>query len=181
LGSNFLTPCFEHLEQLAFGQFDALEQRLQRRVRGLAQLGIKRAQCTLHVVGDRQHVASKRRDAVLAHVGNLALGPFAQVLHLGQRPQQPVLVLGILTRERLDQFGDLRLLGHRSSGLGLPGALSLRLGGRVVRAAGGIIRHCTNPLAFPKFRPGYQGFRAKNQACGFVTLRWPLSLPVNPA
>ena len=124
-GSNFLhAVLFQHLQQLALGQLDAVEQRLDGRVRGLAQLGVERLQRAVHVVGDRQHVARERRDAVLAHVGDLALGALAQVLHLGQRAQQPVLVLGVLARQRLHQRGDLRLFGLRSSGVGAARRLS---------------------------------------------------------
>ena len=155
---------FQDLEQLALGQLHAVEQRLSGRVRGLAQFGVERLQRAVHVVGDRQHVARERGDAVLARVRELALGALAQVLHLRERAQQPVLVLGVLARQRLHQGGDLRLLGRRNSGVGLPGALSLRLGGRVIGAAGGVIRHRVGPFANGVVSPRISGLGAEKSS-----------------
>ena len=110
-----------HLDQLALGQFDAVEQRLDARIRLVADLVVERLQRALHVVGDRQDIARKIGDAVGARVGHLALGAAAQIFHLGQRAQQAVLQARGLLGERRDRigrcFGGLCGLGVLGRGL----------------------------------------------------------------
>ncbi len=90
---------FQHLEQFALGEFDALDQRLHLRIALRAQFGTHGFEGALHIVGDRQHVAGETGIAVEPRVGDLALGAFAQVFHLGQRAQQLVLVFGSLAHK----------------------------------------------------------------------------------
>jgi hypothetical protein len=129
----------EDLEQLALGELDAVEQRLGRGVGLLAQLLVERAERAVHVVGDGDDVAGEIRDAVDPAVGDLALGAPAQVLHVGERAQQLVLVVGGLLGQGLDQLRDarlfLRLLGRRIAGGGR-GVVRL-----IVEGAGVMIRH----------------------------------------
>jgi hypothetical protein len=68
-------------------------------------LRIDRRQRPAHVVSDREHVARESRDAVIASVRDLPLGSPTHVLHLGERAQQLVLVVGRFTRQLLDQRG----------------------------------------------------------------------------
>ena len=151
----------EHLQEFALGQLDAVEQRLDAGVRGLAQFAVERLERAFHVVGDRQHVARERRDAVLAHVRDLAVGALAQVLHLRQRAQQPVLVVGVLARERLHQRGDLDLLGRASA----PSAsLSLGFGGRILGAAYGVVRHRLCPFRNCVCSPRISGLGAEKSS-----------------
>ena len=83
-----------HLDELALGELDAVEQRLDAGIRLLADLVVERLHRALHVVGDGQDIAREIRDAVGARIGHLALGAAAQVFHLGQRAQQAVLQVG---------------------------------------------------------------------------------------
>jgi hypothetical protein len=128
----------QHLEQLALGQLDAVEQRLGAGVRLLAQLRVERAQRALHVVGDRDNVAREGRDAVQARVGDLALGSPAQILHFGERAKELVLVVRTFLRQRFDQGCNLGFIG-RPGGVGF---CPRRNGGTAVR-----IRHHIVPTS----------------------------------
>src|SRR5260370_16919455 len=63
--------------------------------------------------------------------GGVGVGRGAEVLDLGERAQEPVLVVGVFLRQRLDQGRDLRLFGR----------LGCRVGVRRDRWAGVGIRH----------------------------------------
>ena len=92
---NWRTPFFlQRLEQLALGQFDAVDQRLDAGLRAGAQFRRHRIERAAHVVGDAEHVAGERGDAVQPRIGDFALGALAQILHLGERAQEPVFELG---------------------------------------------------------------------------------------
>ena len=94
-----------HLDEFALGEFYAIEQRLDAGVRLLADLVVERLHGALHVVGDGQDIARKIGDAVDPRVGDFPLGAAAQVFHLGERAQQPVLQLGGLLAELGDRIG----------------------------------------------------------------------------
>ena len=104
----------EHLQELALGQFDPIEQRLDAGVRLLPQLRIERRQSAFHVVGDGQDIARKRRNAVDARVRDLARGSPPQVLHLGEHAQELVLVFGRDPRvvRGIDRLGGRRNLAN---------------------------------------------------------------------
>ena len=116
-----------HLDQLALGQLDAVEQRLDAGIRLLADLVVERLHRALHVVGDRQDIAREIGDPVDARVGDFALGAAAQVFHLGQRAQQPVLQARGLPCELRDRigrcFGGLCSLGVLRRAASVPFAL----------------------------------------------------------
>ena len=141
-----MTPCFSStLMQLALGELDAVEQRLHAGIRLVADLVVERLHGAVHVVGDREDVAREIRHAIDARIRDLALGAAAQILHLGERAQQPVLQVG-------------RLLGERRHGIG--GAASAC--GAVSGASGApaVVSGGTGPSSFKsecRFRPGYQG------------------------
>ena len=71
--------------EIAFGQLDALDQRLERRVGRGALFGGKAFHRAGEVVGDGEHIAGEGADAVGARVGDFAFGASTQVLHLRQR------------------------------------------------------------------------------------------------
>ena len=105
---------FKHIDQLALGQLDALQQRLGRLVGLGAQLVVERLHRPVHVVGNPEDVAGKIGNAVDARIGDLALGALSHVVHVGQGPQQPVLGLGQLAVERGGRPGRYGRLGlHR--------------------------------------------------------------------
>src|SRR3569833_3726061 len=112
------------LQQFAFGQFDAFEQSLDRRIGGGARVLRQGPQCAVHVVGYVEDIAGELGNAVGARVGDLALGALAQIFHLGQRAQQLVLVfegfaLGLGYRiGLLGEFRTRRRFGGRILGLG---------------------------------------------------------------
>jgi hypothetical protein len=78
----------------------------------------------VHVVRHGENVAGERADAIGPRVGDLPLGPLAQVFHLGQRAQQPVLGVGkvaLQRRGRRGGRGGFRCGGRRVGRLGLIG------------------------------------------------------------
>ncbi len=129
---EFLHPVLlQHLRELTLGQLDAVEQRLGAGVRLLPQFRVERSERTVHVVGDGDDIAREGGDAVEARVGDLALGPPAQILHFGEHAQQLVLVFGGDAGEigRVDGlFGRLR---GEFRGLGLAPRVDGRAGVRV--------------------------------------------------
>jgi hypothetical protein len=117
----------EHVEELALGQLDAVEQRLHAGIDLLADLIIQRLHGAGHVVGNADDIAGEIDDAVEPRVGDVALGAPAQVLGLCQGPPPAVV-----------QIGDLPLeLGRR---IGFGRGILLGLGRSLVGAAG-CIRH----------------------------------------
>ncbi len=134
LGREFRYAIFlQHLHQLTLGELDAFDQRRHLDIGMLAQFGLDCAQRAMHVVGHCQHVAGESGNAIDARVGDLALGAFAQVLHLGQRAQQSVFEF----RSRFQSGGDL--LGRHQFRCPGSGCVALGLGSRVV--SGGPVRH----------------------------------------
>src|SRR6202030_132046 len=95
------------------------------------------------------------RDAVEPRVGDFALGPFAQILHLGKRAQQPVFRLGKLAVERSGRFGVARCRSPSSR------SRCLGLSGRLVLSASGLSSHVSSH-SFACH--AYQGTGGKNQA-----------------
>ncbi len=83
----------------AFGQFDALQQGLQRLVGGGALLFRHVVERPAQIVGDAEHVTGKIGDRERPGVLDLAFGAPAQVLHVGGEPQQPVLHVGVFRLE----------------------------------------------------------------------------------
>jgi hypothetical protein len=104
----------QHLQQLALGQLNAVEQSLDAGIRLLAQLGVERRQRSLHVVGNRENVTGEGGVSVLAGVDHFARGAPAQVLHLRQGAQQLVPVFRQFAGE-LSRIRRLRLAGCRSA------------------------------------------------------------------
>ena len=91
-GSSFCTPCFSSaLNSSRSVSSTPSSNALTPALGLLADFRVERLQRALHVVGDRHHVARELGDPVEARIRHLALGAPAQVLHLGERPQQPVL------------------------------------------------------------------------------------------
>ena len=90
-------------EQVALGQLDALDQPGRGGAHRVGD-GVERA---VEVVVDRQQVAGEAGRAVELGVAAVALGALADVLDVGERPQQPVLEVGDLGAERR------RLVGRR--------------------------------------------------------------------
>ena len=125
---------FEHIDQLALGQLDAIEQRLEAFVGLGAQLVVERRHRPVHVVGNAQDVAGEAGDAVHPRIGDLALGALSHVVHVGQRPQQPILGVGQLAVER---GGRLR----RRDRLGLHRRIACRHGVAVGRRPGVAVVH----------------------------------------
>ena len=136
-----------HLDELALGELDAIEQRLDARIRLPADLVVERLHRALHIVRDGQDIARKIGDAVSARIGHFALGPAAQIFHLGQRAQQAVLQARGLPCEFRDRIG--RCFGGLCS-LGILG----RGGLSPVRAR---VLHHSIHTRMRQIRPGYQG------------------------
>ena len=97
----------EGADQVALGELDALDQP---RRGGAGRVGdvVERP---VEIVVDRQEVAGEAGRAVDLGVAAVALGALADVLDVGQRPQQPVLELGDLGPQRLGLVGLGRGLG----------------------------------------------------------------------
>ena len=102
---------FQCLEQFAFGQFDAVDERLEGGVAGHRLAG-DGGEGALHVVSNHQHVARERRDAIGTGVRDLAFGAAPQVLHLGQGAQQLVLQVSRLGARRYQFRSEFRGLGQ---------------------------------------------------------------------
>src|SRR5689334_2385809 len=155
---------FEHLEELALGELDAVEEAFDGRVRLLAELVVERLQGALHIVGHRHDVARKLGDAILARVSHLALGAPAQVLHFGQRAQPAILVLGRLARQNGRRIDTGWIVAGRPGPLVRSWIVRTRVGGVALLAAGranGIIRHRRNPVLFGSVAPDIRARPAK--------------------
>ena len=101
------------LHELAFGKLDTLDQRLHLWIGSVAQIGADRLERPMHIVGDRQHVAPKPRNAIDPRIENLPFRAFAQVLHFGKRAQQLVLELRCFSLglgDRIGGFASRRLI-----------------------------------------------------------------------
>src|SRR5207244_666593 len=84
-------------QQFALGRRDTFEQAFRARVQDLRfRHAVERA---AQIVDRREQVAGKVADRVFLSVLALALGAAADVLGLGERPQQPVLGVGELGLE----------------------------------------------------------------------------------
>ena len=93
----------QRLVQRLLGDLDAFDQRLQTGIGGFTRFrrhGIQRA---LQVVGDVEHVPRERGNAVGARVRDFLRGALAQVFHLRQCAERPVLGLGDFLGERLNR------------------------------------------------------------------------------
>jgi hypothetical protein len=143
-GSNAVA--LEDAHQILLRQLDAADQRVERRfgLAGGVVDGIERAP---QVVGDRQQVAGKCADRVLAGFFPVALGAAPGILHFRQGAQ--ILVL------EADEFG--LGLGQQLGGrLLIRGGQLARLrfgrrqflGGRRRAAAGRSLRRCRVRLLF---------------------------------
>ena len=145
----------QRLLQPALGHLDALDERGERRVAAAALLLRHRVDGAAEVVADRQHVAGEIRHRVLARVGDLALGPPAEVLHLGERAQELVLEVGDLgaAAPRLRRRRRRPPRGACGGRRRLPSRAWSRRPSSVVQV-----------IVLVRVRPGYQGSRAKNQA-----------------
>ena len=97
---------------------------------------------------------AKIGDAVDARIGDLALGPPAQIFHLGERAQQPVLVVGGLLAQR----------PRPAPRSWLPPARSPRSLGRHRRRCARVVSVIALVRTDDLIRPGYQGSGVKNQA-----------------
>ena len=124
----------QHLGKLALGELDAFEQRTGSGVGLLPLLGVECPERASHVVGNGHDVAREVGDAVDAGIGDLAIGPPAQILHFSEHAQELVLVLGgnagVVVGVDRPGLGSLRR--------GLP---VLGLGARIDGWAGIRIRH----------------------------------------
>ena len=117
-----------HLDQFALGQFDAVEQRFDARIRFRANFIIERLQRAFHIVRNGENIAREIGDTVGARIRDLPIGAPAQVFHVGQCAQQPVLQLDGLFGERRN--GIRRGFAGRG-GFGRLGLSPIRAGGRI--------------------------------------------------
>ncbi len=97
----------EHLQQLAFGEFDAGQQVLRHLVGILAGVRRNRRSARLMLSADAEGITGEIGGGIKCRFRALALGPLPKVLHVGGGAQQPVLVL----RRFFLQLGDLQVLG----------------------------------------------------------------------
>ncbi len=125
----------QHVQKLALGDLDPVEEALQRRVLG-GGIGGNVLDRAAEVVADREHVAGEIGNGVTRRIGLLALGAAAKVLHVGERAQQAVAHIGILGDERLDlgrgRGSWIEVLGLLSRGLASLGVFRRALIGLVV-------------------------------------------------
>ena len=121
---------------LAARDLDALDQRLDRLIAGIALLRRNGVERTLQVVADDQHVAGELAHRIFARVGDVALGAAAEVVHVGRGAEQPVGEVRLLRLQPLDFDRAFRklldgLLGRRLLARGA------RLGRRLACVVGG--------------------------------------------
>ena len=101
-GAILTILCFSKaLSSVAPGQLDALDQPGRGGADGVGH----RVERAVEVVVDRQQVAGEAGRAVELGVAAVALGALADVLDVGERPQQPVLEVGDLGAERRGLVG----------------------------------------------------------------------------
>ena len=97
--------------QRPFRQLDAFDQRLEAGIGGFAGVHRHGVQRALQIVGDVEHVARERGNAIGPRVGDFTLGPLAQIFHLRERAQHAIFGLGHVLGERFDRTF-LGIIGH---------------------------------------------------------------------
>jgi hypothetical protein len=105
----------QRLQEVALGELDALDEGLERPVRRFARLRRHAVERPAHVVGDGQRVAGEVRHRVEARVGRFPLRAAAQVLYVGERPQELLAQVGPLRFEAHDRLGRLVARAHPGS------------------------------------------------------------------
>ena len=128
---------FQRADQRALGHLDAVDEAGQTTLAiglGFGRHGFQRA---AQIVGDRQDLAGKAGHRVGARILDLALGPPAQVLHVGGQPQQAILDVGVLGFQRGDALGIGAGggigVGKAAGGIRIAAALGIGIGRRTPR------------------------------------------------
>ena len=107
----------QRLEQIAFGQRDAFDQRFGRAV-GVLRRAFQRPG---DVIGDIEHIAREGRHGVGAAVLHVARRPPTEIFHLGQCAQELVLQFRLLGFERRQRVGRRALRRWRRRLIGFAG------------------------------------------------------------
>ena len=116
----------EGLEQLALGQFHAVDQRLDGGVVLALALGLRHGiERAAKIVGGADDIGREFGDRIGPLVLQFAFGATAQVLHFRERAEQAILEIGVLALERLDAR---EILGGAARHFLSGGAFSLRAG-----------------------------------------------------
>ena len=116
----------EGLEQLALGQLNTGDQRLDGGVVLALALGLRHSvERAAEIIGGADDIGREFGDRIGALVLQFALGAAAQVFHFRERAQEAVLEIGVLALERLDAR---EILGGAARHFLSGGAFSLRAG-----------------------------------------------------
>ena len=144
----------QRLEQFALGELHALDKGLGGAVHDGPAVA-RGFQRPAHIVDHADQVLGKASDGIGARLRGFALGTAAQVFHVGERAEQPVLQLRHLLGERC------RLDGGRGRGDVVRGCRGIVVVGGRVRHGASSWNNLIIRTAFERERPAGEGDPAR--------------------